>query len=434
MHRSSESIAALAAALAKAQMELMNPEKSLTATIRTDRSGEGARTFRYAPLSSGLDIVRKTLGKHEIAIFQTTAIDQPTRSVSLTTMLTHASGEWIASEWPVCPVSDMAAPHRMGAALTYARRYALFTLVGIAGEDDLDAPDLNCQPAAEAGGSLGSTASDRASTSPSGRLAGHGNGGRHGRSILDQEASAEARDRLLREIVKLPSGEAAGEWARNVLPIKNTLTSRDARLIETAFAFRISAFQNEAPEPGPLAPTPGEAAKAGSEPVKSGDRAVGSEAQERSSNRIDKSVLTFGEVRRHRDKDHLKYVASRSCLICGRQPSEPHHVRFAQKRALGRKVSDEFTVPLCRLHHRELHRSRNEPLWWKTARIDPIQIARELWDATRPKAAPHPVTADQPLAPSVLPALPLPTDETPKGSAANKGRVAPDAAAKSSGP
>ena len=142
MHRSSESIGALAAALAKAQAELTNPEKSLTATIRTDRSGEGARTFRYAPLSSGLDIVRKTLGKHEIAIFQTSAIDQPTHSLSLTTMLTHASGEWIASEWPVCPVSDTATPHRMGAALTYARRYALFTLVGIAGEDDVDAPDL----------------------------------------------------------------------------------------------------------------------------------------------------------------------------------------------------------------------------------------------------------------------------------------------------
>src|SRR5262245_44980422 len=163
MHRSSESIAALATALAKAQTELANPEKSLTATIHTDRGGEGAgRTFRYAPLSSGLDIVRKTLGKHEIAIFQTTAIDQPTRSVALTTMLTHSSGEWIASEWPVCPVSDTAAPHRMGAALTYARRYALFTLVGIAGEDDLDAPDLNCQPVAEG----------RGSTSFSGRLAG----------------------------------------------------------------------------------------------------------------------------------------------------------------------------------------------------------------------------------------------------------------------
>ena len=123
MHRSSESIAALAAALAKAQTELANPEKSLTAAIGTGRHGEGARTFRYAPLSSGLDIVRKTLGKHEIAIFQTTAIDQPTRSLSLTTMLTHSSGEWIASDWPVCAVSDMAAPHRMGAALTYARRY-----------------------------------------------------------------------------------------------------------------------------------------------------------------------------------------------------------------------------------------------------------------------------------------------------------------------
>ncbi len=186
------SIAALAGALAKAHTELTNPEKSLTAMIRADRSGEGARTFRYAPLSSGLEIVRKTLGKHEIAIFQTTAIDQPTRSVALTTTLTHSSGEWIASEWPVCPVSEMAAPHRMGAALTYARRYALFTLVGIAGEDDLDAPDLNCQPGAGAGGSPGSTPSDRASTSPSCRLAGH-------RPILDPEASAEARDRLLRE-------------------------------------------------------------------------------------------------------------------------------------------------------------------------------------------------------------------------------------------
>src|SRR5437016_749778 len=126
---------------------------------------------------------------------------------------------------------------------------------------------------------------------------------------------------------------------------------------------------------------------AGSEPVEQGNWAVGSEAQER-ANRIDKSVLAFGEARRLRDKDRLKYVASRSCLICGRQPSEPHHVRFAQRLAFGRKVSDEFTVPLCRLHHRELHRSRNEPLWWKTARIDPIPIARKLWEGTRPQAPP----------------------------------------------
>ena len=95
------------------------------------------------PLSSGLDLVRKSLGQHEIATVQTTAIDEAAGLIQLTTMLAHSSGEWISSDWPVCPVSETAAPHRMGAALTYARRYALFTLVGIAGEDDLDAPDLN---------------------------------------------------------------------------------------------------------------------------------------------------------------------------------------------------------------------------------------------------------------------------------------------------
>ena len=146
MHRSSESVAALASALAKAQAELINPEKSLTATIRSGRPGEGERSFRYAPLASGLDIVRKTLGQHEIATMQTTAIDKETGVVNLTTMLAHASGEWIASDWPVCPVAESANPQRMGAALTYARRYALFTLVGIAGEDDIDAPDLCAGP------------------------------------------------------------------------------------------------------------------------------------------------------------------------------------------------------------------------------------------------------------------------------------------------
>ena len=113
------------------EAELVNPDKSLTATIRTGRPGEGERSFRYAPLSSGLDVVRKTLGQHEIATVQTTAIDQTTGMLNLTTMLAHTSGEWIASDWPVCPVSETASPQRMGAALTYARRYALFALVGI---------------------------------------------------------------------------------------------------------------------------------------------------------------------------------------------------------------------------------------------------------------------------------------------------------------
>jgi ERF superfamily len=142
MHRSSESIGAIAAALAKAQGELINPEKSLIATIRSPIPREGDRTFRYASLASGLDIVRKSLGQHEIATVQTTTIDQDSGQIRLTTLLAHASGEWISSDWPVCSISETASPHRMGAALTYARRYALFTLVGIAGEDDLDAPDF----------------------------------------------------------------------------------------------------------------------------------------------------------------------------------------------------------------------------------------------------------------------------------------------------
>src|SRR6202051_813801 len=149
MHRSSESIGTIAGALAKAQEELTNPEKSLTATIRSPFTREADRTFRYASLSSGLDIVRKALGKHEIATVQTTAIDEA-GLIGLTTVLAHSSGEWVSSDWPVCPASETAAPHRMGAALADARRYALFTLVGIAGEDDLDAPDLGAAPKAGA--------------------------------------------------------------------------------------------------------------------------------------------------------------------------------------------------------------------------------------------------------------------------------------------
>ncbi|HVX57793.1 MAG TPA: ERF family protein, partial [Candidatus Saccharimonadales bacterium] len=140
MQRSSDSIGAIAAALAKAQIELTNPEKSLTATIASPFPREDARTFRYAPLSSGLEIVRKCLGKHEIAAVQATSIDKDSGLIRLTTTLAHASGEWMSSEWPVCPVTETNAPHRLGAALTYARRHSLFALVGIAGDDDTDAP------------------------------------------------------------------------------------------------------------------------------------------------------------------------------------------------------------------------------------------------------------------------------------------------------
>src|SRR5207342_302857 len=202
MQRSSESIACLAAALAKAQAELTNPEKSLVATIRPSGPGEAERSFRYAPLSSGLDIVRKTLGQHEIATVQTTAIDQTAGIVNLTTTLADASGEWIASDWPVCPIAETANPQRMGAALTYARRYALFTLVGIAGEDDLDAPDLCDGPRSTA------PSADERPLKPSDggprlTLRKPSNGQRrHGRpgeqpSTLEPEQSAALRNKLL---------------------------------------------------------------------------------------------------------------------------------------------------------------------------------------------------------------------------------------------
>ena len=148
MHQASEHIGAIAAALAKAQAELTNPEKTLTAQIRSPFLRDDDRTFRYASLAAGLDIVRKTLSQQEIATIQTTRIEAATGQIHLTTLLAHSSGEWISSDWPVCAAKDVEAPHRMGAALTYARRYALFALVGIAGEDDLDAPDAVAGPPA----------------------------------------------------------------------------------------------------------------------------------------------------------------------------------------------------------------------------------------------------------------------------------------------
>src|SRR3954449_1407899 len=163
MHQSSERIGTIAAALARAQSELMNPQKTLTAVIRSRFPREDDRTFRYASLASGLDIVRKTLSQQEIATIQTTRIEQPSGHIHLTTLLAHASGEWISSDWPVCGAKEVEAPHRMGAALTYARRYALFALVGIAGEDDLDAPETSAGPPAAADPQVTSTSNGKRS-------------------------------------------------------------------------------------------------------------------------------------------------------------------------------------------------------------------------------------------------------------------------------
>jgi hypothetical protein len=399
MQRSSGSIASLAAALAKAQIELANPEKSLIGTIEPKVGDGSQRLFRYAPLSSGLEIVRKTLGHHEIAMVQTTAIDQAAGIVNLTTMLAHASGEWIASDWPVCPIADTATPRRMGAALTYARRYALFTLVGIAGEDDLDAPDL-----------IGpSSASDRPSGSQRSSGNGHGNGHLDGRSpdlapraslsrqgeanagsgkaraihtavLLSFEASGRLRNQLLAELNAIGSEDEAANWAHRRLPDKNKLNAADAKNIEAAFRAKLENFGIHQAE--------GSSSESGSKTTPPVEPVMEADALERkrqpSSESIDKSVLSYPEPRRIRDRDHVRFVAQQPCLICGRKPADPHHLRFAQNRAFGRKVSDEFTVPLCRGHHREVHRHGDEAAWWSSAGFDPTLSARELWLETHP--------------------------------------------------
>ena len=388
MQRSSPSIGALASALAKAQGELVNPGKSLVATIRKDGPRGTEQTFRYAPLSSGLDIVRKILGQHEIATVQTTSIDRAAGIIILTTVLAHASGEWIASDWPVYAISETATPHRMGAALTYARRYALFTLVGIAGEDDIDAPDLNAPEASGSGAEMPTTQKNSRLNGGQGHSAKPNDRraktiSRPSPSALGTEASAALRDQLAADLKDIGSAEEAATWAHRVLGAKSSLTAADAKQIEDAFQERLAAFESVADTRSiplldkPSLPPPFSSCKR--RPRKSG-RPV-------SAATIDKSKLAHPEPRRVRDREHVRFVTKQPCLICGRRPSDPHHLRFAQHRALGRKVSDEFTVPLCRGHHREVHRCGDEAAWWQKAGIDPTVSARELWLKTHPLPA-----------------------------------------------
>jgi hypothetical protein len=359
--------------LAKAQAELVNPEKTLTATIRTAAPGKGERTFRYAPLSSGLDIVRRTLGQHEIATMQTTAIDQASGLVNLTTMLAHASGEWIASDWPVCPIAEMASPQRMGAALTYARRYALFTLVGIAGEDDLDAPDIT--PCGLAGRELDSQQEAPSRESGNGRLRGATKS--NTAAVLEAGQSAAVRDKLLAEVANLTSADFAVTWAGRALGAKNSLVAADAKLLEDAFEQKLSGLPS--PVVNDVSTDESTAAVEVTSPEPKASRS-GSDDQPRG---IDKSVLAVAAPRRYRNREHLRYVAQQACLVCGRKPSDPHHLRHEQPRALGRKASDEFAVPLCRVHHRAVHRAGDERAWWQATGIDPLKVARKLWKRTR---------------------------------------------------
>ena len=384
MQQSSQSIGAIAGALAKAQAELTNPEKSLVATIRSPFPREGDRTFRYASLSSGLDIVRKALGKHEIAIVQTTAIDNQAGLIRLTTVLAHSSGEWVSSDWPVCPVSETAAPHRMGAALTYARRYALFTLVGIAGEDDLDAPEPlpTTQPA-----TLETKGTPFQSGSPAGARA-NGRDRKTPKAVppapLPTAQSAALRDRLLGEVAGLQSADAAASWAREGLTAKNSLAAADAKLVEQGFGLRLAEFSRSAVAETAEAPP---ILEIGGTQTITAQQVAPASPENDGPRGIDKSVLAVAEPRRYRNKEHLRFVAKQACLVCGRKPSDPHHLRFVQPRALGRKVSDEFVYFALHVesHHRAVHRVGDERAWWKEAGLDPVKIAGKLWSNTRLK-------------------------------------------------
>ena len=425
MHRSSENVAAIATALAKAQTELSNPEKAMIGTIYNTRTNS-QQNFRYASLSSGLDIIRKILGGQQIAVTQTTDIDRTSGTVNLTTLLVHTSGEWISSDWPVCQLSETSTPRRMGAALTYARRYALFSMVGIAGEDDLDAPDF-------ANGELGGsnpTEGDLRPINGVGVVAPNVSLSRSRtrppvQEKLNAETSATARKQLIQDIQTRSADQLKPQA---ILKAKNRLLVHDAKLVENAFEEKMKLSDDALKATEQVAPTTETAApalpsvssrqakptrkrtgryhlesktqtneldKTGSEPrLDSVEAPTLSGANDegpppsRSLDativaKIDKSALYFSELRRHRDKIHLRLVALQPCLICGRSPSDAHHLRFAQPRALGRKNSDEFTVPLCRIHHSQNHRTGDELKWWKERGIDPLPVASRLWRVSR---------------------------------------------------
>src|SRR6516165_5345227 len=236
--------------------------------------------------------------------------------VRLSTVLAHASGEWIASDWPVCAISETATPHRMGAALTYARRYALFTLVGIAGEDDLDAPDL-----------IAPKAPPSNAEEPTGNKKDRLNGGQaqstrqfsgtrppkiltSSKPILRPEPSAALRDQLAAELSGIKSTEAAADWAHRVLGAKNSLTAADAAHIEEAFGAKLATFATDAANEPEISQEKG---------CVRTQRSTDRGKKRRRSTVIDKSMLVLPEPRRIRDRGHVRYVTRQPCLVCGRR-------------------------------------------------------------------------------------------------------------------
>jgi hypothetical protein len=295
-------------------------------------------------------------------------------------------------------------------------------MVGIAGEDDLDAPDLtNDQPTGHKAARDLVAPDSHVVPTPNGatQLRTEKPGTSSIREKLDDDESAVVRAQLIQEIETVPEDELQSR-AIAILKAKNRLSADDAKLVEESFAARM-ALQAALPESlttdevtstptdsTPPLPASGSIAAVKSVRARGRPRKVEAAAEqsaapsvppnpnnddnppastplraEAASAKIDKSQLTIGEVRRHRDKTHLKFVASQPCLVCGRSPADAHHLRFTQPRAMGRKVSDEFTVPLCRTHHRDNHRFGDEAAWWGRQAIDPVGTSRKLWVSTR---------------------------------------------------
>jgi hypothetical protein len=260
----------------------------------------------------------------------------------------------------------------MGAALTYARRYALFALVGIAGEDDLDAPDLLPEPSPAVKANVNANR-------PTNKNIRNGTIHRPNqfKPVLGAEASAALRDQLLKEINDLTDGEDLALWAHRRIGAKNTLAPNDALDIEAAYRALLEAPSGDLQDQPKTAGLLAEEGSAENEDAPIDGRAV---AEQQPSTAVMVSPIRK-EVRR-RNKAHLAFVGDQPCLVCRRSPCDAHHLKFAQPRSLGRKVSDEFTVPLCRDHHLDLHRYGNETAWWANLHIVPMEAAKDLWQTT----------------------------------------------------
>jgi hypothetical protein len=200
------------------------------------------------------------------------------------------------------------------------------------------------------------------------------------------------RLQLLEELAAIGSADEGIAWAQRRLPAKNTLILPDAELIEQAFRRKMSSLEDLDGTTTPNVRDAGRAEQPDKQDAQNAPESHGESPQKKGrasddSRRLgpveDKSTAPFLKLVRKRDRAHRQFVCSQPCLICGRRPSDAHHLRFGQPRALGRRVSDEFIVPLCRVHHRDLHRRGDEKKWWSAVSIDPVEVSQRLWRESR---------------------------------------------------